>query len=101
MFGIDKEVSISDEQVTVNNDGKQTRESLSAAELARIKALAAKVAALGDVTDTGSAGVDGGATNIEIEAGEKSSTVSISSGDDTPKEVWELLDEIEKLSPDY
>jgi hypothetical protein len=100
LFGDDRTVTLTDDDVTVADHGVvQLHQPVAGASLAGVWELAARLAAH-DVpaAPTGERAVDGGTTTIEITDGEQQRVLVVGAGDEQPDDVWALLDAVEALA---
>jgi hypothetical protein len=108
MFPVSRRVEIDDDTLRVidrpvdrpGQDPVHREARLAPADVVQLRHLASRVAAAGDQIDDEPGGVDGGTTVVEVDDGHASSRVEIRMGSTTGSEVWDLLDVVERLTPD-
>ena len=101
--GIERELVVQDQFVTVRQDGAPYRRvELAPAERDRLEALAAKVAAVSDqVTrdeDEVASDVIENCIAIDLDGAEPPETFTVTSIDEAPDVVWELLTVLSDLA---
>ena len=98
VFGDDRVTRISNQTVTVTNNGAvEARQELPPAAQAEVAELAKEVAGLTVPPPAESGSVDdGGTTTIEITLPDAQQRIVLNAGDDAPQPVWDFLDGVDR-----
>jgi hypothetical protein len=100
LFGDDRTVTVTDDDVTVRDKGgEEARRPVAGASLDGVHELARRLVTEGAwMSSAAERAVDGGTTTIEISDGDQQRVLVVNAGDDPPEEVWALVDEVEALA---